>query len=328
MFIRPKRRVGYDLCQVGAGFRPRYGMSPSANALTPWRRCVILPDMDPTIIFPASQIPPADRAAVLNAAYVDYHVPFRVTPDQVRDMDVLYDVDLPSSLVARAGDQIVGMALLARRGARGWISAVGVIPERRRQGIARQLLAGLLTRAQDGGICQLTLEVIDANVSARQLYRALGFVAGRELLCWRFPADADALPIPKERLISVPPASLWQHFAAWHDQPPCWQREAASLHRMAAKSRSYLLMLDGAPAGYCLVNERGDAVSILDVGINPQFGPVAAGRVLLQALSAIYRGRMLSITNVPADAGLNKALAALHFLVVVRQWEMTCAISA
>jgi len=71
-----------------------------------------------------------------------------------------------------------------------------------------------------------------------------------------------------------------------------------------------------------MVGERGDVVSILDVGINPRFGPVIAGRVLLQALAAIYPGRALTITNVPADAGLNKALAALHFLVVVRQWEM------
>ncbi len=282
--------------------------------------------MHSIMFLPADQISLADRVTVLNAAYADYHVPFRVTPDQVRDMDALYDVDLASSLAARSGEQIAGLALLSRRGARGWISAVGVIPEQRRCGIARQLMAGLIAGAQEAGIRQLTLEVIEANAAAHQLYRSLGFGETRELLCWRLPADADALPIPRERLVAVQPEMLWAHFAAWHDQPPCWQREEATLRQMAAKSRGYLLTLDGAPAGYCLVSERGDVVSILDAGINPRFGPVAAGRVLLQALSAIYPGRTLTITNVPADSGLNKALAALHFLVVVRQWEMTRAL--
>ena len=49
---------------------------------------------------------------------------------------------------------------------------------------------------------------------------------------------------------------------------------------------------------------------------------LAAGRTLLQALAARYRGRALSISNVPVDSGLNRVLAALHFRVTVRQVEM------
>ncbi len=279
--------------------------------------------MTDILLLPAHRISAAERAAVINAAYADYNVPFRVSPKQVQDMVRFYDVDLARSWVARAGDETVGIALLAHRGSRGWISAVGVVPARRRQGIARRLLEALIASAQAMGLRLLTLEVISANEAARQLYRSLGFRETRELLCWKFPADADPLPIPREQLQKVSPDVLWRLFGAWHDQPPCWQREEVVLRRMAGQGAAYLLSMAEQPAGYCLVADRGEVVSLLDVGINPQFGPVSAGRVLLQALAARYPGRPLTITNVPADAGLNRALAALHFLVVVRQQEMS-----
>ncbi|MGQ9489591.1 MAG: GNAT family N-acetyltransferase [Anaerolineae bacterium] len=278
--------------------------------------------MSDILLLPAHRISAAERAAVINAAYADYNVPFRVTPKQMQDMVRFYDVDLTRSWVARMAGETVGIALLAHRGSRGWISAVGVVPAWRRQGMARRLLEALMASAQALGLRVLTLEVISANDAARQLYRALGFRETRELLSWKFPADADPLPIPREQLVAVSPDATWRYFAAWHDQPPCWQREELTLRRMAGQATVYLLTMADEPAGYCLVADRGEAVSLLDVGINPRFGPVTAGRVLLQALAARYPGRPLTITNVPADAGLNRALAALHFLVVVRQQEM------
>lgn len=278
--------------------------------------------MNPITLFPATQVPLAERTDLLNAAYADYHVPFHMTLEQVRGMDELYDVDPALSPMARVGRELAGMALLSRRGSRGWISAVGVAPAWRRQGIARRVMAALIANAREAGLRVLTLEVIDTNTAARQLYRSLGFVETRELLCWRYPPDADPLPIPDEQLAPLALARLWEYSRAWHDQPPCWQREEATLRRLADQALSYVLKLDGRAAGYCLFRKRPDLVSILDAGINPDFGPAAAGRPLLQALAARHPACSITITNVPADAGLNKALAALHFLVTIRQWEM------
>ena len=112
------------------------------------------------------------------------------------------------------------------------------------------------------------------------------------------------------------------HFTGWHDQPPCWQGEAATLRKMADRVRGYRLTLAGAAAAYCLLNERSETIMLMDVGINPQVGAVTAGRTLLQALAALHRGQALSLNNVPVDSSLNRALAVLHFLVGVRQLEM------
>jgi hypothetical protein len=95
-----------------------------------------------------------------------------------------------------------------------------------------------------------------------------------------------------------------------------------TLSKQLGRARAYCLDLDGVEAAYAVISERVDGIGLLDVGINPRFGAVRAGRPLLQALSRLFPNRALSILNVPADDSLCRALAALRFNVVVRQWEM------
>ncbi len=272
---------------------------------------------------PADHVEVGLRAGLINAAYAGYFVPMHLTAEGMRSVDDLYDVDLARSVVAYDRGELVGMALLSRRGRRGWVSGVGVLPAWRRRGVGWRMMEALLDNAQEAGVRQVTLEVIAQNHAARALYAALGFVERRELLCWRRDPDADALPIPEERLTEASLDEALAHFESWHDQPPCWQGEAATLSKMADRVRGYRLELAGVPAAYCLLSERGEALMLMDVGINPQVGAVTAGRTLLQALAARYRGRALSLNNVPVDSSLNRALAALHFLVGVRQFEMS-----
>jgi ribosomal protein S18 acetylase RimI-like enzyme len=273
-------------------------------------------------LLPADHVDVGLRADLINAAYADYYVPMHMTPESMRSVDDFYDVDLARSAVAYDRSEPVGLALLSRRGDRGWVSGVGVLPAWRRRGIGRRLVASVLARAREAGVRQVALEVIAQNNAAREIYVALGFAERRELLCWRRAADADALPIPEERLAEASLDELLAHFADWHDQPPCWQGEAVTLGKMADRVRGHRLDLAGAAAAYCLISERGEALMLMDVGINPQFGAVTAGRTLLQALAGLYRGRSLALNNVPVDSDLNRALAALHFLVGVRQLEM------
>jgi ribosomal protein S18 acetylase RimI-like enzyme len=279
-------------------------------------------------LLPADHFEAAVRADLLNAAYVGYYVPMHFTADTMRSVDELYDVDLARSVVAHTRGEPVGMVLLSRRGERGWISGVGVVPAWRQRGVSRTMMEVVLDRAREAGIAQVALEVIAQNTAARALYAGLGFVEQRELLCWRRAADADVLPIPEERLAVAPLEELMAHFGAWHDQPPCWQSEAATLSKMMDRLRGYRLDMDGAAAGYCLTSERGETVTLMDVGINPKLGAVTAGRTLLQALAALHRGRTLSLNNVPVDSEFNRALAALHFLVTIRQMEMRLALDS
>ncbi len=274
---------------------------------------------------PAQEISPAERAQVLNQAYADYFVPMHLTPDQMAAVDRFYDVDLARSLVAMSGGKPIGMALLSARGDRGWISGVGVLPEHRRCGVARDMIARLIANARKAGLREISLEVIAQNEPARRLYAGAGFRAMRELLIWRRAGNADALPIPEEQLANASAASLLPYFDRWHSEPPTWQRAASTLQKLAEARRlkGYRLDWRGAPAAYCLLSGHGDTVALMDIGIDPATGTITPGRILLQALSHLYSGQSMIINNVPADDPLNRVLAALRWLVTVRQMEMS-----
>ena len=88
--------------------------------------------------------------------------------------------------VAAEGKRLVGVAFsLPRRAADGagpvlpgqrHLSGFAVIPERQRHGIGRSLLSTVLEDARRDGCARVTLWTHAANVPARKLFEAAGFV--------------------------------------------------------------------------------------------------------------------------------------------------------
>jgi ribosomal-protein-alanine N-acetyltransferase len=71
------------------------------------------------------------------------------------------------------------------------VTLVAVDPARRRQGLGRRVLSGLITAAQGRGARRATLEVAAGNAAARALYTAVGFhLAGRRRGYYRNGDDA------------------------------------------------------------------------------------------------------------------------------------------
>jgi ribosomal-protein-alanine N-acetyltransferase len=82
--------------------------------------------------------------------------------------------------VMRAGGSLVGYLCLWEIADEIHITNVAVNPERRRQGIARALLGGLLAEAQSRNLKLVVLEVRPSNKEAIALYESFGFrVTGR-----------------------------------------------------------------------------------------------------------------------------------------------------
>src|SRR4030043_553381 len=64
----------------------------------------------------------------------------------------VYDADLVHSVVAcDASGRIVGIAVLARRGDRAYLADFGVVPEFRRRGSGRRLVAAFRERTRRAG---------------------------------------------------------------------------------------------------------------------------------------------------------------------------------
>ncbi len=87
--------------------------------------------------------------------------------------------DFMRGFVWEESGAIVGMTMAQREGATSmwYIGAVGVLPEFRGRGIARQLVQATLGMMRERGGARVRLGVIDGNTPAQTLYSSLGLSA-------------------------------------------------------------------------------------------------------------------------------------------------------
>ena len=83
--------------------------------------------------------------------------------------------------------QIVGMIVLWIIIDEAHIATLAVLPEFRRNGIARRLLIHALSKAVEQGAITATLEVRENNIPAQKLYRNFGFAkVGHRISYYRY----------------------------------------------------------------------------------------------------------------------------------------------
>jgi ribosomal protein S18 acetylase RimI-like enzyme len=239
-------------------------------------------------VVPADTLSIDELAALFNAGYEGYLVPFRVDSSQLENMIAAWQIDLARSRIA-PGE---GVALLGIRGERGWVGGLGVVPAARRRGIGRALMQAVLAVAPP----DVTLEVIEQNEPAIRLYEDLGFERARILEVWSLDAD-----VPPAEVREVEPSP-----AGERDLP--WQRADASLRPGYER-----LEVDG---GAAVIRGVGGIVSLLQLRADD---PEAA-RSLVAAARA--RGTGLRFVNVPEGHLGTAAIAELGGKLDLRQYEM------
>ncbi|HKU59536.1 MAG TPA: GNAT family N-acetyltransferase [Gaiellaceae bacterium] len=206
-------------------------------------------------------------------------MPIHIDEPTMQHIVTAWDIDLSRSRVAEGA----GICNLGVRGDRGWIGGVGVVPEKRRQGIGRALMSSVLDNAPS----IVTLEVLESNEGAKRLYDDLGFEVTRMLEIWSLPEQ------PRVKARRVRPAPLGQR-----DLP--WQREDASL-----------------PDDYERWEVDGGAMLIKGGNVLQ-----LQARDIDAATALLSRGKALSYVNVPEGDVASAALASMGGTMSLRQFEM------
>lgn len=101
--------------------------------------------------------------------------------------------------------RVIAFVLCRSADTEGEVLSLGVLPEVRRQGLARALMDAAITHAIELGIGHLFLEVAEDNAPARRLYETLGFSqVGRRRAYYRrrWGPSVDALTLRREILNS------------------------------------------------------------------------------------------------------------------------------
>ena len=229
-------------------------------------------------LVPSDQFSYAELAELFTRGYEGYFVPMHFDESTLRYMVDMWDIDLAKSRVAPDA----GLANLAVRGDRGWIGGIAVVPEQRRNGVGRALMAAVLELAPP----TVLLEVIEANEPAIRLYESLGFEKTRVLEVWRVEA-------PEVAAQTAGLSTLGQT-----DLP--WQREDASLPPDYER-----VEVDGGAMVF-----RGGTVFQLEA------------RDEDAAAALLSRGTVLNYVNVPEGDVASGALKRLGGELRLKQFEM------
>jgi GNAT superfamily N-acetyltransferase len=108
------------------------------------------------------------------------------------EREVLCDASVKQTLVVAAGARLVATASLQVRpesATCGWVRWVGTDPGRRREGLARTVVIGVLEMAVRAGCVDACLSTRTDRLAAVALYMGLGFGASRRVDgCVRAPA--------------------------------------------------------------------------------------------------------------------------------------------
>ncbi len=262
----------------------------------------------------ADELKPADLLALFNAGYSDYVVPLRFSEAVFREHVVSHGIDLSCSRVLILG-RPAAFALIARRGADGWVGGMGTVPAERRRGLGERALGAGIEAASAAGCDALWLEVIDSNQPAIGLYTKLGFEIVRDVLVWSLAPTAK--PPPPSRPVGVATAHAW--IAANRGAREPWQRsdETVAAVEDHVASLSALVVERGADAAAAVIyRENGERVSVLQVAALDRDSAADA------LLAAARAGRSLRLANTSLDDPASCALHALGAEQVARQHEM------
>jgi len=243
--------------------------------------------------------------ACFNESFSDYLVPFALDAARLTEIIARRGVQLDQSIAAFDGDRMIGFTLNGIDGNRAYDSGTGVVPSHRRAGVGRELMHASFELLKTD---TYVLEVLEPNVKAIALYKALGFEETRRFQCWTFEA--------KERAHVRELANVdLDEVRRWADVDPSWQNDVASIRR--AREPHVAL---GDEHGAAIVFPKTGDLPLLAV---EQGGRrEGRGRKLLNA-AATRAAKPLRILNIDdRDAGIAAFLDNVGATRTVRQIEM------
>ena len=252
---------------------------------------------------PASTLDLSLLRELFNEGFSEYLVPMELDDVAFRDHLNGNDIDLECSQVA-IDDRPAALALIARRGAAGWVGGMGTAPPYRRRGLGERALVAGVDAARRHGCHEMWLEVIEGNRAAIALYEKLGFEFARDLIVWSLPARQDG--VPPSQPVAPERAQAW--IAAHRESREPWQRADESLARMRARGaplRGLTIDRGGQVAAAVVFRDDPDPVVVLQVAAVDDDATADA------LLAAAGRERGLRLSNAPAGEAAERAMERL-----------------
>lgn len=275
-------------------------------------------------LVPATEYTVEELTAAYNQTRVDYIVPMPMNVARLQAYIDTYDCDLTRSVVAREGDQILGLAMLGVRPGHTWITRLGVLPVKRRNGSGEQMMRYLIDQSQKLGVEHIILEVIKNNVPAHTLFRKLGFEETRELLILRRPPGPPKNEVPQYEVVHGDEEAALALLRR-RRSTPSWLDEYDSLKNAGDLACLEVTLEDGSHGWlvYQLtVFQLGRLVLQTEEG-----DPAVVAQVLAHALHSRHPAQDTKTENLPARDPHLPGLQVARYIESFRRIEMRLDLS-
>ncbi|MDX1994217.1 MAG: GNAT family N-acetyltransferase [bacterium] len=275
------------------------------------------------IAVPASNYDYERLAAIYNQARVDYIVPMPMNAKRMAEYVHNYDVNLECSVVSinQAGEETgIGMFGLRDDGQkrRGWITRLGVIPERRGYKVGQFITEKLLENGK-ARLCDLVqLEVIVGNDPAHTLFRKLGFEDVRELLVIRRPpGPPEVHPAFDQAAVSQMSEEEIPFYLKLRAPGESWIEETPSL--LNAGSMRGLRVEMGSERGWVLFQRTPFQLThfVLSPDVSEEISTA-----LLYHVHKEYPMQDTKVENLAANSPAWPAFQRMGYMEVFRRTEM------
>ena len=253
-----------------------------------------------------------------NEIFVDYIIQIKSSRQFFLEFLRSVGGNLSTVLVALRDGRMIGYVNPVIDGREAWIGGVGVVPEHRRKGIGRKLIEAAEELCRAEGATDISLEVIEGNMRAQELYEQMGYRVSRTYL------TAEGKPAKFEGYGKPPvPASITEvlpiHGRAYKDT--CWQRRKVDALVQSGLGAD-IFRTEG---GFVVIRSIETNGFIPFLGVVPEHRRKGLGTSLAKfALTRLHNKGAFKVVlyNVNEDLPTLRMLDMFDFKVTMKQIEM------
>lgn len=259
----------------------------------------------------------------INAAFIDYIVPFQLNAEQLHRKIFVENVRLDYSIGVFEGERIVGFIMHAVRELDGELviynAGTGVLPDYRGKDLVGKMYDYSLHFFKEKEVEQLLLEVIEGNFSAIRAYEKKGFTIRRKLMCFGGIIKSNVVVTSPLATVTQISRIDWLIFQSFWDISPSWQSAVVSIDNI--KPGIWAAIINERIVGYVLFSRM--TKRIYHIAVHPKYRRKGIGSQLMAVVEKYSSGEKVVFNNVDESADHLKLFLEKHGLVhSINQFEM------
>lgn len=265
---------------------------------------------------PATEYTIPTLADLMTRSFEGYVIPINITEPVLHTMIRRDGIDLTASRVLMKDNELVGLAMIARRGWTSRLAAMGITTAARSSGIGTWAMTQLLEEAKTRGEKEMLLEVIEQNPAGVKLYEKVGFRKLRRLVGYKIENPQTETSHPLEE-IDIREVARQVTYHGMKDLP--WQLSGTTIMQHTPPARAFRIN-----DAYCLIsNPEATDIAIHSVLVKARSRGAGLSEVLMRALFVKFPGKIWHVSAIyPEEMGFIFAHVGME-REPITQWQMS-----